>query len=99
MKRFFYLVLFASLLTSQWVNAVPASPYPVQYRQPDGSVITILLKGDERVHWATSTDGYTLLVNKTGFYEYAKKNASGELSLSGVRVHDSHPEQILLISA
>jgi M6 family metalloprotease-like protein len=68
--------------------AVPACPYPIQYKQPDGSSVTIILKGDERVNWATSPDGYSLLLNKKGFYEYASKNAAGDLNLSGVRVHN-----------
>jgi M6 family metalloprotease-like protein len=85
-KILFLLLALQLNIVASW--AVPACPYPVQYKQPDGSLITILLKGDERVNWATSPDGYSLLLNKEGFYEYASKNAVGDLNLSGVRVHD-----------
>lgn len=88
MKQIIYIALAILFFTSQQVSAVPAYPHPIQYKQPDGSVITIMLKGDERVHWATTFEGYTLLVNKTGFYEYAQKDAAGDLTLSGIRVHN-----------
>ena len=78
------------LLFSQYANAVPAYPHPVDYKQPDGSVITIRLRGDERMHWTVSSDDYTLLRNENGFYEYAIKNATGDLVLSGVRAHNEN---------
>ena len=72
----------------QLANAVPAYPRPVEYKQPDGSVVTITLKGDEYVHWAITPDDYTLLPDKNGFFEYAVKNAAGDLVLSGIRMHN-----------
>ena len=86
------LALLLALYTFQQTMAVPAYPHPVQYRQPDGSVVTLLLKGDEYIHWATSPEGYTLLINKAGFYEYAKTDPSGNLALSGVRYHNSEEQ-------
>ncbi|MDR0864641.1 MAG: M6 family metalloprotease domain-containing protein [Candidatus Symbiothrix sp.] len=89
MKKTLLCMLFtAFLFATHQAMAVPAYPYPIQYKQPDGSTLTITLKGDERVHWATTFEGYTLLVNKSGFYEYAQKEASGDLTLSGIRVHN-----------
>ena len=68
--------------------AVPAWPHPIEHTQADGSVITILLKGDEKVNWAETPDGYTVLVTKEGFYEYAVKDVHGDLVFSGVRVSE-----------
>jgi len=85
-----------SLNMFQQAIAVPAYPHPIQYKQPDGSIISLQLKGDERVNWAVSPDGFTLLVNKSGFYEYAKIDASGDLVLSGIRynnVEERTPEE------
>jgi M6 family metalloprotease-like protein len=87
-KGFFYWIVILLFFATYEGNAVPACPYPIEQKQPDGSVITIMLKGDERVHWATSADGYTLLLNADGFYEYAQKTLSGDLELSGVRAHN-----------
>ncbi|MDR0681329.1 MAG: M6 family metalloprotease domain-containing protein [Dysgonamonadaceae bacterium] len=88
MKKMLFTTFIVMLFIAQKTNAVPAYPYPVQYPLPDGTVITIILKGDEWVNWATSSDGYSLLLNKNGFYEYAVKEATEDLVLSGVRFHD-----------
>ena len=68
--------------------AVPAYPYPIQYELPDGIFLTITLKGDEKTHGATSEDGYTLLMNAEGYYEYAARNKSNDLMSSGIRAMD-----------
>ena len=64
------LVIKATLLTNS-VMAVVAIPDPIEFIQPDNSRITILLKGDEKVRWAETQDGYSILFNKSGTYEYA----------------------------
>jgi len=83
---FFILLFFLSLLHTPPASAVPAYPHPVEYTQPDGRVITIQLKGDERINWAETPDGYTILANRDGFYEYAGLDEAGDLVLSGRRV-------------
>lgn len=93
MKKNFLLSMFllvalffaAGIFQSQ---AVPAYPYPVKITQPDGSVVTVILRGDEKVKWAETTDGYTLLVNSKGMYEYAMLNAEGDLTPSGIPMSD-----------
>ena len=75
------------ILTSAFLNsayAVTAYPHPIEFSQPDGSKITILLKGDEKVKWATTLDGYSILFNSNGYYEYATLNALGEMVPSGI---------------
>jgi len=83
MKKNFIFILIAMLISSI-AFSMPAKPGIIEFVQPDGSKISIYLKGDERFHWAKTTDGYTILANKTGFYEYAILNKSGDLELSGV---------------
>ncbi|MDL2241255.1 M6 family metalloprotease domain-containing protein, partial [Bacteroidales bacterium OttesenSCG-928-K22] len=65
--------------------AVTAYPDPIEYRLPDGNSITIMLKGDECVHWAMTEDGYTLMLNHEGYYEYAIIDEFGDLTCSGIR--------------
>jgi M6 family metalloprotease-like protein len=72
------------MLYTNNLQAVPASPYPVEYALPDGTNITITLKGDEFTSWAETEDGYTILKNPQGFFEYAVKDAKGDLVLSGI---------------
>jgi M6 family metalloprotease-like protein len=82
-RKILLLVILVAGLISK-TNAVPAYPYPIKYTQPDGSVITVQLKGDERVHWAESSDGYTLLSNGKNGWEYAVTNDAGDLKVSGI---------------
>jgi len=85
MQKFYMCVsLTISLLFhSLQCTAVSAYPYPYTYSQPDGTQVTITLKGDERAHWAETTDGYKLLNNGKDGWEYAVLNVDGDLKCSG----------------
>ena len=99
MKKLFTFLLFLFIVTQQLL-AVPAYPHPIKFQLPDNTTITITLKGDENVSWATSEDGYTLLLNSEGYYEYAIKNENGDLTLSGFRAKDINErssEEIFLV--
>ena len=52
--------------------AVPADPTPATVTQPDGTTLTIVLHGDEFYNYLTTTDGYTVVKNKAGYYTYAR---------------------------
>lgn len=82
------LMLMSILLLMMGLRsmAVPAYPHPIDYQLPDGTTIKIQLMGDERVRWAQTPDGYSILVTKEGYYEYAIKNADGDMIASGVKV-------------
>ncbi len=81
-------------------HAAPAYPGIIKYTQPDGSEISILLKGDERVHWAETTDGYTLLSNGKNGWEYAYADTKGDLKVSGVlarEINKRTPNELKLL--
>ncbi|MDT8394294.1 MAG: M6 family metalloprotease domain-containing protein [Bacteroidales bacterium] len=82
------IFLLSAVLYSANSYAGIAYPYPVKITQTDGTVITVILQGDERIKWAKTTDGYTLLYNDYGVFEYAKLDASGNLVPSGIKAHD-----------
>jgi M6 family metalloprotease-like protein len=90
MKNLFYFIVLIIILPLSNLKSygVSAYPYPFQYTQPDGSVITIMLKGDEKVHWAVTMDGYTLLRNAQDGWEYATRNQNGDLVSTGVLAHE-----------
>lgn len=90
LSAFFSLVVYKSFgQQNVQYGSVPAYPYPIEYLQPDGSTLTILLKGDESVNWALTTDGYTLLKDKSsGAWEYASRNETGYLYASGIIAHN-----------
>jgi M6 family metalloprotease-like protein len=82
------ILLLQCFIGFQRVEAVKAKPGSAQYSQPDGSLITLNMKGDEFIHWATTVDGYTILSAKSGYYEYAVRLADGRLGFSGITAHD-----------
>lgn len=89
MKRYFIAkIISIVLLISGSVSfsySEPAYPFPIQVTQPDGSVITIQMHGDEYANWATC--GNRLVdKGKDGYYYFADFNATGGKVLSKTRV-------------
>ncbi|MCI5224618.1 MAG: hypothetical protein D3924_18610, partial [Candidatus Electrothrix sp. AR4] len=90
MKKFFFIILiWIVFFIPKNTLAVPAYPGTVAFRNADGSSVSIKLYGDENFHRVESVDGYTLLMNDVGFYEYAMKNDQGDIVPSGITPHDS----------
>ena len=87
MKKFLTLFTLLFVITQQ-TFAVTASPYPFDFQQPNGDEITVMLKGDERIHWHESLDGYTLLLNQDGYLTYAVLDETGNLHPSDVVATD-----------
>lgn len=90
-KNLLGLVSICLVTCMLWVNqtlAVPAYPGLIQYKQANGKTLAIYLKGDEKVKWATTEDGYTIMMNSKGVYEYAVQDMKGDLQLSGVEVNN-----------
>ncbi len=73
-----------SVILCSSVKASPAYPYPITITQPDGTILTIQLEGDEFVKRAKTTDGYTLMFNADGIYEYAVTDENQNLIPSGI---------------
>jgi len=72
--------------TAHW-HAVPPSPIPLTVDLPDGSQLQIVARGNDHQHWTETTDGYTILRNEEGYYEYAVQR-NGQLVSSGIRASD-----------
>lgn len=87
MKKLLTLVVFLSFHYT-WVLAVSAYPYPINIIQPDGSKITILLKGDEHFNYTQTTDGFIIARNTKGVYEYANINSANEIKLAGIKANN-----------
>lgn len=69
------ITVFAAVFMA---GAVPATPYPVKYVQPDGSTIIVRIHGDEFYHYTTS-NGRVVARGKDGFYRPASKPAVGNI--------------------
>ena len=68
-KTLFLLVMGLLCLVAR---AVPADPTPSKVTQPDGTTLTIVLHGDEFLNYLTTSDGYTVVKNKAGYFTYAR---------------------------
>lgn len=66
--------------------AVPATPYPITRILPDGTELTVLLRGDEFFKYELTIDGFLIRENENGFYEYAHILNQGGIITSGIRV-------------
>ncbi len=65
-------------------QTIPAYPDSIHYKMPDGYVLHIFLRGDEFTHTAFTVDGFYLLMNDNGFYEYASPDKNGQLMATGI---------------
>ncbi len=81
--------------------AIPANKKPVTVKQPNGKSLTLTIKGDERVHWATTIDQYTIIGNEEGTFVYGQLNEDGDLIPSTFIASNSNersPEERLFLS-
>ena len=63
----------------QQPGGAPAVPDLIHYELPDGYILKIYLRGDENYHYAKSTDGFFLILNPEGYYEYSYLDDQGLL--------------------
>ncbi|MDR1763794.1 MAG: M6 family metalloprotease domain-containing protein [Dysgonamonadaceae bacterium] len=89
MKNLFRLTIFLLLMNfTTALRAVPAYPNPVKIKQPDGSEITLVMHGDENLHWMESTDGYTLMYNSERYVVFAEIDGQGSMAPSSIIASD-----------
>ena len=84
----FALFLSCTLAYAQAPQRVPARRDPIVITQPNGDSLTILKRGDERVHWTMTTDGWQILENKKGYMCYVRLKRNGEVTLSNKKAKD-----------
>lgn len=71
---------------------VPASPRGVKVSQPDGTKITVYLRGDEFYSWYEDDKGYTILKDtSTKEWLYAGKGVKGALKATTHKVGANDP--------
>jgi len=78
------LLLLAMGILSLVSQAVPADPTPSKVTQPDGTTLTVVLHGDEFLNYLTTSDGYTVVKNKAGYFTYARLD--GNQLVAGDRI-------------
>ena len=73
-----WAALVLVLAVPQRAEAIPASPHPFEVVQPDGTSITLHIRGDEYFHWYEDLNGYTVVLDR-GTYVYAQLSAEDTL--------------------
>jgi M6 family metalloprotease-like protein len=68
----------------------PASPEPIEISQPDGSRLWVIGKGNMELSYTETVDGYTIVKNTEGIFEYAIRNSEGDLLPSGIRASNTN---------
>lgn len=77
------------MLCSLTTWAAKAESIPVQVRQADGSVITVILRGDEHISWYTTLDGVLLVQGTDNNYYIGKVEKSGKLIATQQLAHEA----------
>lgn len=76
------------ILSTHLTVAGRAYDKPIAIRQPDGTLLEVLLQGDEYFHYYTTTDGYVVTRNDSDYFVYATVDALHNLIPGKVRVSD-----------
>lgn len=88
-KYFFILLLCFLLCQAQNAFAIKANPRPVTIEQPDGTILTVRLYGDENFHYVTTIDGYLISRDRDGYFKYIDTGKAGNLrTISKQIVHN-----------
>lgn len=88
MKKVF-LSLFFILATLTTVNAAKSAGNAVQFPQPDGTIITVRLLGDEHLSWYQAEDGVLLVRGEDGAFYIAQTDFYGSMTSTGILAHDA----------
>lgn len=77
-------LLFLLLCVAVSAYSAPAYPGLVTKQQPNGEEVSVYLKGDEKIRWMESEDGYTLLYDNQKQIVYATLSEDGDLVPSAI---------------
>lgn len=96
------IALTLTIACSLRMLAINAFPERITFHQPDSKIdVDIFLKGDEKVHWAETLDGYALLHGKNGAFYYATPDGKGGMTVSdyiATQINERSDEVIAFLS-
>ncbi len=75
-KCIIFSLVILYIFFSNNIYAVKARHGIIQYKQPDGSLISIYLHGNENIKYHTTLDGFLIKKDSMGFFRYATVNDS-----------------------
>lgn len=83
-------LIICLMLCSLTTWAAKAESIPVQVRQADSSVVTVILRGDEHINWYTTLDGVLLVQGADNNYYIGKVEKNGNLIATKQLAHEAH---------
>ena len=89
MLRRIFVLAISALIVSAAALASPAKRTYARKCQPDGTTLTITVRGDENLHFACTTDGLPLALRADGAYCYALPSDDGTLMPTGQMAHNA----------
>lgn len=96
------LALTLTIACSLRLLAINAFPERITFHQPASKIaVDLFLKGDEKVHWAETLDGYSLLHGKDGAFYYAMPDGKGGMTVSdflATQINDRSDEVVAFLS-
>jgi M6 family metalloprotease-like protein len=92
MKYLVSLLIFIFLLVTISSRAAYFSYSPVSLPQPDGTILSLFVSGDEYYQWIHDAEGYTLIQNEDGFYYYAEQT-DGQVKPGKYRFAEVSPSE------
>ena len=72
----------------QSIFSVPAYPHFITVKQPNGEEITLKMRGDERMKWMESEDGYSLMYDSDKNIVFAALDENEDMVPSAIRASD-----------
>ncbi len=89
MTKKILLAIIVSLFSTIQLWAIPANPSPRTVTQPDGSVLTIRLYGDEFGSYTTNLNGDIVQRCSDGFYRYTQIDQNSHITAGDLIARDS----------
>ena len=90
MKKVFITLCASVFLGVSSLFALPARSIPETVTQPDGTVVTVRVVGDEFYHYQMTADGIPVVRGADGFYRYAELTPDGTAVAGQVIARDAH---------
>ena len=90
MKKVFITLCTSAFLGVSSLFALPARSIPETVTQPDGTVVTVRVVGDEFYHYQMTADGIPVVRDADGFYRYAELAPDGTVVAGQVIARDAH---------
>src|SRR5688572_3616672 len=84
------MAMLGMVFSPKLARAIDANPSPAELTQPDGTKITLRLRGDEWLNWLEDSQGYAVVMEQ-GSYVYATLNTEGLLSPTALAVGHADP--------